>query len=49
MPGFLHGREGRRGRIGWEDDDLYLLEIKLAWKEYFPYGVMLIPTNPLFF
>lgn len=37
--------EGRRGSIGWEDDDLYLLEIKLAWKKYFSSGVIFIPNK----
>jgi hypothetical protein len=31
----LGDREGKSGRLGWEDDDLCFMEIKLAWKILF--------------
>lgn len=43
LPAWMVGKAGR-GRIRSEDD-LHLLEIKLPWKKYFSYGVMLIPTK----
>lgn len=43
-PGCLDGREGR-GRMEWEDDDLHMLEIELAWKNIFPMESCYFPRS----